>query len=150
MSMDIPFAQARSMSVSLDNVPDAKADCFIDDIITAAVDNVNNLDRIEVAHCTVIREIAHNVKGKTYVPCQNIILDEKNEVEGAPEEKKICLGWLLNTRQLLISLPTHTYNAWDDQIASIIKQKSIKYEDLESILGRLENFAIILVMLDHF
>ena len=118
--------------------------------ITAAVDNVNNLERIEAAPCTVIHAISHNAKGKTHVLRQDIISDEKNDAEGAPEEKKICLGWLLNTRQLLVSLPTHKYNTWDDQIASIIKQKSVKYKDLESILGRLENVAIILVMLGHF
>ena len=50
----------------------------------------------------------------------------------------------------MISLPTHEYNAWDNQIASIIEQKSVKYKVLESILGRLENVAIILVMLGHF
>ena len=91
MSMDVPFAQSRSISVSLVNEPDAKAGCFIDDIITATVDNVSNLERIEAVSCTVIHAIAHNAKGKTHVPRQDIISDEQNDAEGAPEEKKIWL-----------------------------------------------------------
>lgn len=71
MSMDVPFVQSRSMGVSLDNEPDAKVDCFIDDIIIATVDNVNNLERIEAAPCTVIHAIAHNSKGNTHVPLQD-------------------------------------------------------------------------------
>ena len=64
MSMDVTFAQARSMSVSLDNEPDAKSDFFTDDIITAADDNTNNLNWIEAAPHTAIHAIAHNVRGK--------------------------------------------------------------------------------------
>ena len=51
---------------------------------------------------------------------------------------------------MLISLPTHKFEAWNTQIDDIIKDKTVKYKVLESIIGRLENAAIILVMFGHF
>ena len=94
--------------------------------------------------------MAYTVEGDTHLLRQDLISDEKNEAEGAPEKETICLGWLLNTRQLLISLPTHKYNACDTQIYSIITAKSVNYKVLDSILGCLENVAIILVIFVHF
>ena len=147
---DIPYAMARSLSVSLENEPSAKADVFVDDIMSIAVDHNDNLTRLATAPCTVIHAIAHKACGQTYLKRQDLISAEKNEAEGAPEEVKICLGWLFNTRKLLISLPTHKFEAWDAQICSIIKAKSVSFKLLETVLGRLENVAIILTMFRHF
>ena len=146
----IPYAPARSLSVSLHNEPCAKSDVFVDDIMSTAADVGDNLLRLATAPCTVIHAIAHRATGTTHLKRQDLISAEKNEAEGAPEEIKICLGWQFNTRELLISLPTHKFEAWNTQIDDIIKEKTVKYKTLESILGRLENVAIILVMFGHF
>ena len=94
--------------------------------------------------------ISHNNNGETFIPRQNFIADDKNEAEGAPEEKKIVLGWELNSRQLLVSLPIHKYKAWSSQVSSFVTRKSASSEDLHSVLGRLENIAIIIPMFGHF
>ena len=70
--------------------------------------------------------------------------------EGAAEEKKICLGWLLDTRRLLVSLPDHKTIAWTAQIDTILNQQTVSEKELSSILGRLENVAQVLVTLGHF
>jgi hypothetical protein len=101
------------------------------------------------APCAVIHAVAHNAK-ETHIKRQNLISDEKNAAEGAPEEIKVCLGWQINTRELLVSLPSHKYHAWNSQIEKVIQAKSVKYKTLESILGRLENVAIIVKMFGHF
>jgi hypothetical protein len=147
---DIPFARARELSVSLENEPCAKADCFVDDIMSITVDKGDNLLRLATAPCTVIHAIGHRASGSTHLYRQDLISEEKNVAEGAPEEEKICLGWTFNTRKLIVALPTHKYEAWDNQIQNIIKAKSIKFKLLESVLGRLENVAIIVVMFGHF
>ena len=102
------------------------------------------------APCTVIHAVAHLAEDKTFVQRQDLISDEINEAEGAPEEIKICLGWQLNTRTLLIRLLLHKYIAWDSQLLQIIKAKTVGYKTIESIMGRLENVAIIVAMLGHF
>ena len=86
---------------------------------------------------------------RTY-PGNNIIATDKMIAEGAAEEKKICLGWLLDTRRLLVSLPDHKTIAWTAQIDTILNQQTVSEKELSSILGRLENVAQVLVTLGHF
>ena len=60
LSDDIPYAQARSLSVDLPVEENGKSDVFIDDIITCAVDIEDNLDRITKAPITIIEATARH------------------------------------------------------------------------------------------
>ena len=146
----IAFGQAKPFSISMPDEDSGKADCFIDDIISCCVDIGDNLERLMTAPCTILHAVATNSSGDSSIKRDNLIADDKNEAEGGPEEVKICLGWTLDTRQLIVSLPLHKYKAWDAQIASVLSQKSVSEEVLASVLGRLENVAIIVSMLGHF
>ena len=84
------------------------------------------------------------------IPCQNLIAEDKNEAEGAAEEVKIILGWTINSRLLIASLPEHKYKAWSSQVQPFLSRSTSNAKDLRSILGRLENVAIIIPMLGHF
>ena len=75
---------------------------------------------------------------------------DKMEAEGVAEEEKICLEWLLNTRKLLVSLPSHKAVAWISQIDKTLQDSSVSNKELQSILGRLENIAQIMISLGHF
>ena len=145
----IPFAQAKKMCVKLPVEDNGKADVFLDDIISCVVDLNDNLDRITKAPSTVIDAVARQGKSMD-VERDNMIEIDKAKAEGAAEEIKIVLGWTLETRRLLISLPKHKFIAWSSQIDSILENKSVSNKSLMSILGRLENVAQILVMLGHF
>ena len=48
---------------------------------------------------------------------------KKTEIEGPAEEIKICLGWLIDTRRLRVSLPNHKYVAWASQIDNTLEKK---------------------------
>ena len=146
----IPFAQARKMSVSLPAEDLGKADVFIDDIISVCVDIGNNLKRLKAAPCTIIHAVSRKDSTSPIIPRDDMICDDKNKAEGAPEERKICLGWLLDTRRLLVSLPSHKAKAWKSQIEDLLARKSVDEETLVSILGRLENIATIIPMMGHF
>jgi hypothetical protein len=106
-----------------------KAGVFVDDIISITADVGNNLLKIKAAACTVIHAVAHNAQ-ETCLPHQELIADDKNEVEGAPEETKICLGWLLDMRRLLVCLPCHKYLAWNGQIQELCNRKSVQDSEL--------------------
>ena len=79
-----------------------------------------------------------------------MISDGKNDAEGAPEETKICLGWRLGTRALLVMIPEHKYVAWTEKIKKLISSKTAGNNELESVLGRLENVAIVIAIFRHF
>ena len=147
---DIPFAKACQLSVPLEEEDTCKADVFIDDVISICVDIDDNLDRVKAAPCTIMHAIAHKNEGVSHIPRQNFIADDKNEAEGGPEEVKIVLGWELNSRELLVSLPSHKFIAWSSQVKSFLSRVSASGDDLRSVLGRLENIAIIIPMFAHF
>jgi hypothetical protein len=96
--IDIPFEQGQELSVAMPDNDDGAADCFIDDIIMCAMDIDDNLQRITAAPCAIIHALAHSLSSTTFIRRQNMIADNKNEAEGGPEERKICLGWILDTR----------------------------------------------------
>ena len=147
---DIPFAQAKELSVNISDGDICKSDVFIDDIITVGVDIKDYLCRIMAAPSTIMHSFTHRAEGQTYLPRQDFIADDKNAAEGGPEEKKIVLGWQLNTRTLTVHLPAHKFKGWSDQVKSIQSRKSVNSKDLKSALGRLENIAIMIPMFAHF
>ena len=48
-----------------------------------------------------MHSVAHNASSGKFVPRHNLIADDKNKVEGDPEEVKITLGRELETRSLI-------------------------------------------------
>ena len=150
LDSNIPFTQARDLIVSLPDEDQGKTDCFVDDLISVAVDIDDNLDRLRAAPCTIIHVVAHSTPSQSLSNRDNLIADNKNDAEGAPEESKVCLGWLLNTRKLTVSLPPHKYKAWSKQITDMMTHKTVSEKVLASVLGRLKNVATILVMMGHF
>ena len=147
---EVPFGKAMELSIEIPEETECKSDVFVDDIITFGVDKGDNLQRIMAAPCTVMHALAHKVDGKSHVKRDNFIADDKNEAEGGPAEIKIVLGWNVNTRELSVSLPSHKHKAWSSQLQSFIKRKTVNLKDLQSILGRLENIAIVIPMMGHF
>jgi hypothetical protein len=148
---EIPFGTAKEMSIELPDDELCKSDVFIDDIISVGVDIDDNLERIIAAPCTIMHAVAHKAKNdETFIPRQNIISKDKNEAEGAPEEIKITLGWELDSRSLLIKLPAHKFKAWSSQVNSFISRKTANEKDLSSVLGRLENVAVLIPSFGHF
>ena len=110
LSDEIPFQQAREMSVKMEvEVSEyGKADVYVDDIITIAVDKGENLKRITRATITVMPTVADGSTGiETSIKKKDIVANDKMEAEGAAEEEKICLGWLLDTREIMVRLPSH-------------------------------------------
>ena len=99
--------------------------------------------------------VMHAIADKSTFQDQNIsrkdiVANDKMEAEGAAEEKKICLGWLLKSRELSVTLPSHKAIAWSSQIDNSLSNATLSNKELQSILGRLENVAQIMIPLVHF
>ena len=147
---NIPFAEAKDLSVEIPIEDCGKTDVYVDDFITIGPDIDDTLERITKAPATVIHAIADNSISSMSIPRDDIIAIDKMKAEGAAEERKICLGWMLDTRRLLVSLPNHKTIGWISQIDSLLENKTAGEKDLASILGRLENVAQIMTILGHF
>jgi hypothetical protein len=71
--------------------------------------------------------------------------------EGTPSKEQIVLGWLLNTRLLLILLPLDKFEAWSSDIQAILLTIRTTYSKLESTLGRLNHVGWYIISLAcHF
>ena len=147
---DIPFAKARELSVDIPIKSLSKADVFVDDVITVGADIDDTLEKITKAPITVLDAIADDAILDCDILRDDLLSDDKTRVEGAPEEIKICLGWTLNTRSLLVSLPDHKKIGWSQQIEVLLTHNTANGKELSSILGRLENIAQIVTMFGHF
>ena len=60
------------------------------------------------------------------------------------------MGWLYDTRCLLISLPDSQTIAWIDSITDLITRGETTSSDLETIIGRLNHVGYVLPTALHF
>ena len=151
LSDNISFHKAREMSVSLQVGHRGKSDVYVDDVITIAADIKDNLERITRAPVTIMYAVADNAPVTNLVTKRKeIVAEDKMIAEGAAEELKICLGWLIDTRRLRVQLPIHKVIAWKQQINTILSKTTVSNKELQSILGRLENVAQVMTTLGHF
>jgi len=86
---EIPYAQARSMSVKLPDEDCGKSDVFLDDIISCAVDINKNLDRITKAPITIIDAAANN-GSSAGIKRDPLVEMAKAVIEGPEKKLKLC------------------------------------------------------------
>ena len=70
--------------------------------------------------------------------------------EGTPKEIQIVLGWLINTRLLVMSLPNDKYLAWKNDIQKLIDHSDMTREELESVIWRLNHASYVFPLACHF
>ena len=150
LNEDIPLAQAEDIAVPIQAKDKGSFDVFIDDFIGVTVDIGNNKERLKVAPGTVIHAVANITEDDLGVKRDHFIAKDKCQAEGALAERRICLGWNLDTRRLTVELPTHKFIAWSRDVEMLISRKSISHSDLLSLIGKLENVITIVKMMGHF
>ena len=65
-------------------------------------------------------------------------------------EERICLGWIINIRKMLVKLPIHKCITWIVYLDSFLDRSSISHKDLLSLIGKLENVITTVKMIGHF
>jgi hypothetical protein len=147
----IPHAQGREMAVFVPPLEAGKVDVFIDDLIDTFPDLVRNLAQkphaVPLAMHVTSRPHAGNSKPLLRRAMLSML---KLVAEGSPSEQQIVLGWLLDTRRLLVSLPSDKYEAWLGTINRIIKDKGGLKEELDTLKGQLNHAAYVIPLARHF
>jgi hypothetical protein len=148
---DIPFAPAMPMAVHVPTTVTARTDSFIDDLIRVFLDTPENREREPHAVPLAIHVTSRPHMGPAEpVKRRGLLSAPKLEAEGTPAEEQIVLGWLLDTRRLLILLPFDKYEAWSSDLQTILLDKRVTYGELESTLGRLNHVGYIIPLARHF
>jgi hypothetical protein len=145
-----PFTLVRELSVKIPTNDLGKVDVFINDNIVITPDIGDNTMRVLRAIPLAIHSMSRPVDNSEDIPRVDIISTKKLKAEGTFEEVKIVLGWEINTRNLLISLPADKYKRWTEDINRMITSSKTSHDSLESTIGRLNHVAGIMPMLRHF
>ena len=135
---DTPFGVAAPLIV---NVPFhfAKADGYIDDIITVVLNYSNWVWKALNAAPLAIYSLFRPTDKNDPLPRNDALSKTKMEGEGSPEEIKIVLGWKINTRLFKIFLPMTKATDWIQTIKSELNKNKIKATHLESLIGKLNH-----------
>jgi hypothetical protein len=127
-------------------------DVYIDNLIQAAViiEGTNNAIRCKQATLLAIDVCAWPKHLNKPIPRKEMEARNKLEAEAGLEECKTILGWLVDTRCLLLSLPKNKFVAWTTIIKEVIKQRWTMAKEMESITGRLRHLGMAIHVVYYF
>ncbi len=69
------------------------------------------------------------------IPHKDMEARNKLQAEAGLEEQKTVLGWLIDTRRLLVKLPNNKFVAWTNIIKEVMWNGTTTAKELESIIG---------------
>jgi len=147
---DIPFASAQPTIVNIPTEDKGKCDVYLDDMVAVGPDLPGNARRLEAAIPLAIHTICRPIMQPEPIPRKAIISTNKLKAEGAIEERKLLLGWLFDTRRLLISLPDDKLQAWSTDIKHLLGTKQATHPQLDKLVGRLNHVGYIIPTARHF
>jgi hypothetical protein len=125
-------------------------DMYINDSIAIAPDINNRVERASYEVPLAIHTIARPVDHSDTLPRKDLVSLKKFIAEGRMEEQKTVLGWVINTRTLSISLPTDKHVKWVADINSLLSEKRVSHQQLETLISRLNHVAGIYMVMCHF
>jgi hypothetical protein len=97
-----------------------KLDVFIDDVLSVVLDDGEGCKSGAAASLLAIHAVSRPVAVCEPIPRNKLTAEKKAIAESLLEEVKTTLGWLLDTRRLLISLTIEKYSAWAATIIFIL------------------------------
>lgn len=118
---DIPFGKAYHLFVNVEQ-KDCYVDGYIDDLCTACTETDDNMKRGTNAVALALDALYRPTNVNDSVLRNAIMSRRKLSAEGRLEEIKIVLGWTIDTRRFLISLPHDKAARWIEDIKDIIKK----------------------------
>jgi hypothetical protein len=152
LSTTVPWAQAKTMSVTVPYTTGGRVDGFIDDLINVFLDSPDNLIRQtqSVPLAMHITSRPHAGDASEPIPRRPILSQPKLAAEGSPAEVQIVLGWKIDTRRLLVSLPDDKFEAWVADLRSFRNRRTSPRTEIETLVGRLNHTAAVLPEARHF
>ena len=147
---NIPFAQALPTIVDPETHDRGSVDVYIDDKTTVTVDLPGNRNRDRAASLLAIHIMNRPLAPVEPIARNNMVSLSKLAAEAALEELKMLLGWIIDSRRLLVKLPDHKHIAWQRDLQRLVQTKKATYKELDSIIGRLVHVSTVLQPILHF
>jgi hypothetical protein len=123
-------------------------DCFLDDIFGAMLDDDSARGAAVVP--LVLEILGRPNSTSESLPRDVILSIKKFLAEARPSETKIVLGWLLDTRRMLLQLPPDKFSTWLAELHAIRKSPTASRQQMDQLLGRLNHSVIAIPLGRHF
>jgi hypothetical protein len=147
-----PFGIGIPPAVEVPTRLTSRKDCFIDDVVAVFLGSDENLAR-EVHTVPLAAHVLsrpHAGDDTEPIPRKPLFAPDKLLAEGTPCEVMIVLGWLLDTRKLIVQLPFDKFVAWSQDVEAVVETKKVSHEELESLVGRLNHASFLIPLSRHF
>jgi hypothetical protein len=144
------FAEALPTSVTMpESDGNYKADVFIDNLISVILYDRAGCKWGAASSLLAIHTVGRPVASQEPVPRNELTAEKKLIAESLLEEVETTLGWLLDTRRLLIGLTMENFAAWPVSIHFMVIVGACSYNDLETLVGRLNHVCFIIPLARH-
>ena len=132
LDLDLPFEPACPLGVPMPPNDDPKFDCYIDDIIVSFLEDQS--ERGSAVIPLVLALLGRPVTEFESLPRDELISLKKFLAEAFPSEKKIVLGWLVNTRSFRVSMPPNKYRAWSQDLQKVLIRRGAGRKELDTLI----------------
>ena len=150
LDMKIKFEKAKELDVDIP-LREIVVDGYIDDSITIVLNRNDNLKKDQNAIPLIVDAFMRPTSTNEIVERKEGIQLVKLQGEGTPSERKIVLGWLLDSRELKIHLPLDKGICWVNDINDIIVPEiRVKSKQMETMIGRLNHIGYVLPHARYF
>jgi hypothetical protein len=155
LALDVEFAEAREPLMEWELSDFGATDVYIDDIFNVfPMVSDDYLRRGQNAALLAIDLLGRPTQPDDPLPRDPLVAVKKVLAEGSPTEVLTILGWIIDTRRLIIQLPDEKADTWDNELKSLIidadKGLLIGLKRLEKIQGRNIRVAAIVPGALHF
>jgi hypothetical protein len=146
------FGIGKELIVGIEVNPRGIHDIYIDDMIPIVVDipRTDNLARCAAAGLLAIHATARPKHPAKPIPREEMVARNKLAAKAGLEEEKTILGWHIDFRRLIISLPSNKFIAWTDSINNILARGTSTAKELKTMIGCLGHLKAIMPFVYHF
>jgi hypothetical protein len=130
----------------------ARFDCYLDYIFGAFMDREAERSAATIPLTLHIVGRPHDPNRRESFPRDDILAIPKNLAQAKPSERKVILGWIVNTRKLLVALPQDKFKMWTKSVEDILRRHKspIPAKELETLMGRLSHASYVIPYARHF
>ena len=128
----------------------ARFDMFIDDLIGAALDVNNAVNRVTQAGHLAFRTIVRGVDANKRIPRHWSLFLKKFAAKGSPNIFQIVLGWEHDTYHLIMRLSKDKHQQYWTSGISAQEQCWLHHKSLESLVDQLSHIANVDKLACHF
>ena len=146
----IPFGQAAELDVDIPVDCHGSVDDFVDDGVVVVPDIGDNRARGAGALPLAIHTLCRPLAPDEPIPRDDPLSLSKLIEEGTLAEQFVLLGWRVNLRLLILSLPRDKFLVWSQDIQLVIKNKHAPFQELDTLVGRLNHAATALPLARYF